>query len=306
MAFVRSATSDKLVVSLGNCGFAFGPGTMAAVVKIKTAPASLTTDVFLSVGASSAARFNLGTFVDGSARQLFAFSVDNVATQTNPTTFTFVTGTWYLVVVTKTTGTTTPLYYVYDYPAGVWRLVAGNGSTTSANSSVPVTQASIGTTAGGTTTGLDGDFAVGAVWDAVLTQSQIESLSKNLSYANWSGYVKPRGFWRVGPASVYDETGGGANETSRTAITATQSEIPLLNTTPLTAQYRRNRHNFRRTPLRYGRPDSAAALYPNGVIPVAVTTNIKTVIGADYVGGTAVKTVLGVARSSIKTILGLS
>lgn len=232
---------DFVTLSLGALGFAFGPGTVAAIIK-RSADSSI--DELLYAGVSSTARWALTL---GSA--------NNIVLRTNNTSAASGAGIdsclaadgWLLVAATKATGTVAPRFHRYEYATGVWQ--HANSATSIADSSVPITNAFIGATHAGANP-FAGDGDVKGAWDVVLTDAQIEAMAYSLPA--WF-QVQPKGLWLLDQAItgqlINDRSGGGANESAITGTAVGTSSLPVFSygapiemaqfnsavTTPLTA-----------------------------------------------------------------------
>lgn len=137
---------------------------------------------------------------------------------------------WYLLVVTKATGTATPRFHRYDFSTKTWTHENGN-----------VSLGNRPTQAGGAihfaeyTTASDnfmGDFAAVAEWaGTALTDGQCESLVTASDIKKGWKALSPSGLWCFDQAavttSVEDLTGNGANQTSRTGTEVVAEEPPI-------------------------------------------------------------------------------
>jgi hypothetical protein len=228
---------DKITTSLGATGFAFGPGTMAVVGRATTAPSGTDASTLISVGASTAARYNF-LLTQSGGNPLCGFAKDATATISAPVSN--LVGVWYLWAVTKATGTVAPRHHHYNYNSALE--VHQDYGSTNANSSVPITQAQLGCTAtGGTASAFDGDIHIAGVWNAVLTDAQILSLALDPSPANWAKVAAAnlKALWRPddNPATtLVDLTGLGANESSHSGTSA-QTDGPPLTDPMASIQY---------------------------------------------------------------------
>ncbi len=220
-----TANPDKVVTGLGSCGFAFGPGSMAVICRPATWPGTSVAWGVIGAGASTAARYHLVIVEDASSRKLWGFARDAAATVTSAVANLGTAGLWYLVVVTKDTGTVAPRFHIYDIAANSW--VHNTGVSTTANSAVPVTQTTIGSTATAAV-GFDGDIAVGAIWNVVLSDVQCEALFGPIQ--NWFAPAVPTAMWLLDQGdtaiNVLDITGGGANQTSLSGTTVSTNSVP--------------------------------------------------------------------------------
>ena len=220
-----TANADKVVTALGNTGYVFGPGTLAVICRPTTMPGTSISWAILSLGASTAARVNLLVVTDAASRKLWGWSKDASGVATSAIANQITAGNWYVIAVTKDTGTVAPRFHFYDIAANTW--IHNNSPNTSANSTAAVTQANIGSTATATV-GFDGDIAVGACWDVVLTDVQCEALFGPIQ--NWYAPAVPKAMWLLDQndtaINVNDITGGGADQTSLSGTTVSTASVP--------------------------------------------------------------------------------
>lgn len=219
MARRFNGTSDSITLSLGGTNFAFGPGTIAAV--IRNSSISIQQAIF-SAGVSNAARSELR--INTSGQLVLQADANSVAC----TTITLPTNKWLLVAATKASGTQTPRMHLLDYLTRAWS--HADGSTTMINGTAPVTSAAIGVGATGTNFYL-ADIAVIGAWNSVLTDPQIESLAADLTVSNWNAYATTRGMWILDPnpaVTVVDRSGNGANQSAISGTTTPLQEHPLM------------------------------------------------------------------------------
>lgn len=208
---------DRIVLSIGALGFAFGPGTMAVILKTDV---DGNADVILHVGSSDTVDYRMtkaGT--DVLRLRCNSSNVDSA--------FTILASQgWQLVAITKASGTVAPRLHQYIYGTNAW--THEDSASTLANSSAPGTSAYMGSTAAGGSY-WDGDIAAAGVWDVVLTDAQIEALAYGLM--PWYA-VQPKGLWLLDQDTtsqkVPDLTGGGANESSLTGTTVGTSAVPIF------------------------------------------------------------------------------
>jgi len=219
MARGFDATDDVVTCALGACGFAFGPGSMAVLVRLgATTPAQH----FMSVGlAGNTARYGM----NGSGADVFRAHIGT--TQITAPTIAITGGAWQVLAVSKATGTVAARFHKYLYSTDAHS--HENDDATVANSSAPTTNVYLGTDGTVTVDGLDGDLLIAAVWDVVLSDAQFEALP--FSLAAWFA-VQPKGLWLLDQDTtaqkVLDLTGGGANETALAGTTIGTASVPVF------------------------------------------------------------------------------
>lgn len=212
-----SASSDLIRTGLGALGFAFGPGTCAAIVN----PASVITQVIFAAGTSITAAYRLQLTNSGQVRLLIN------AGNTHSTT-TYGANKWWLLAGSKANGNVAGRFHLYDYAADAWTHEAG--VTTVANGTVPATRGNIGVAQDESTAPFNGDIAVAAVWNVVLSDSQIEALAYDL--LSWHAPSQPKALWVLDQDAIsqgiVDRSGNGADQSSITGTSLGTSSVPVL------------------------------------------------------------------------------
>ncbi len=215
-----AASSEKITCSLGAMNFVMGPGTIAAVFKT---PAVFVTGNFFSSGASGPVSW--AGAVDNTGKPRLGTNGTNATAGATA----LAVSSWYLVALTKATGTVTPRVHIYDYAAVTW--VHENAGGTLGDSSTPITRCAIGVGASGAAGFWDGDIAAVGGWNVVLTDSQVQDLLLFLP-------AVAKGLWRlnqdVTTENVLDMSGGGANQSAivGTSITAVVQDVGMFNLAP--------------------------------------------------------------------------
>lgn len=135
---------------------------------------------------------------------------------------------WTLVAVTKAGGVATPRGHKYVYGTNTWTHANGAGTVSDAGAAL----GSDGTIEFGRWDNYSeyatADIAVGAVWDRVLTDAEVELLAHSLT--SWSA-AAPAGMWILDQSAttqtVADATGGGANQTAITGTAVSANSAPI-------------------------------------------------------------------------------
>jgi len=177
-----------------------GAWTMAAVVRTNALGEAWQTILSLeNGGGGSFGSFEVATTAGG---ELFIY-IDGDESYGGP----IVAGEWLLVAVTKPAGTSVPRMHVYRYSTGTW--VREDGDAPVGDVSTVVQTVAFGAWEQ-TQDPWDGRIAAVAMWDAALTDQQLDGLTARL--ADWlaSGAVA---VWPLGADPVVDATGGGADQT---------------------------------------------------------------------------------------------
>lgn len=197
--------SEKVACSLGSVGV-FGPGTAAAIIKIDDLTA---TKVML--GAGTADPNSWAFYVD--TDESINFWNGSGAATTGASAVT--TGNWYLVALTKASGSVAARFHIYNYSTRAW---SHADAAAIANSGTPATTIWVGgDVGGGVNNCFGGDMQVAGYWNTALTDDQVEALANDtLAWAR----AKPTAWWTLSQPVVTDAlvdvSGGGANESSRT------------------------------------------------------------------------------------------
>lgn len=207
-----NGTTDKITLSLGATNFAFGPGSIAAVIRT---PATFQAAFILAVGATAATGYALRINATGGV----VLDTDN---NTVTAGANLTASTQYLIAATKATGTVVGRIHIYDIAAKTWTHTNSGG--TLANGTVPITRAAFGVNKGGTGTFWNGDIAAAGVWNVELSDTQIEALALFLP-------ATTKGLWRLNQdatgTNVLDLSGGGANQSAITGTSVTAVTVPV-------------------------------------------------------------------------------
>lgn len=177
---------------------------MAAVVRTNAIDATWQTILSLENGGSFGS-LEVATTAGG---ELFLY-IDGDESYGGP----IVAGEWLMVAVTKPAGTSVPRMHVYRYSTGTWAHEDGDAPV--GNVSTVVQTVAFGAWEQ-TQDPWDGQIAAVAMWDAALTDQQLDGLTARL--ADWltSGAVA---VWPLGTDPVVDATGGGADQTGSSGTT---------------------------------------------------------------------------------------
>jgi hypothetical protein len=203
-----NGSTEKITLGLGACGIAFGPMTIAAVVR--NLDAGHDANIINSGGTTGTTRWNLGMVTGSGLIKTF----NGTSTQ-NSTTAAATPNEWTLIAVTKASGTVAPRYHAYRYITGTWIHEDGAALADSTAAVSPILLASYAASG----SEFKGDMLMGGVWNVVMTDSQIESLGSTFDYLLWStaAGVAPKALWQLNQdvtTSVLDLTGNGADQTA--------------------------------------------------------------------------------------------
>jgi len=220
MACNFGSAGDVVGGSIGACGFAFGPGTVATILR-RTTDGTVQVVVFIGNNAVGE-RHQFALLNDDTIQlRLTAGSV------TSSTTVTSAMG-WVLIAASKASGTATPRFHKYVYSTNAWTHEDGGG--TEGNNGAPSGDAYVGNYVN-FDAGMRGDIAVAGIWNVVLTDAQVESLAFTL--AGWFAAAQPKGLWVLDQNStaqnVMDLSGGGAILNARIGTSVSTSSVPVFN-----------------------------------------------------------------------------
>lgn len=224
IARTLDAIDDRITLSIGACGVAFGPGTIAAICK--SAADQATNDIMaLMIGSSNSGGTGCRFRVLGTT-QLADLKLGG-SSASAPTIKLLTAEGWCLLAVTKATGTVAPRFHKYVFSTNTW--THENSSTSIANNSAPSTTVTIGANVAAQDF-FGGDIAIEGFWNVVLADAQIESLAYNLNA--WWAPAQPKGLWLLDQAAttqkVVDLSGGGANESAITGTAVGTSSVPVF------------------------------------------------------------------------------
>ena len=181
---------------------AVGPVTIAGLVNSQSnAPASQTFGdiVGTKVGTNAGLvldNYYAGAPANGVALQGAAGNVDA------GTIVVQVADAWTICVVTRASGTQHCISYKFPLVAATWTNATATSSA-NANSSAPTSTYFGGRGAG---TEFQGWVAVGAIWNVVLTATQVHNLSTNLATADWLNKTlvgtRPQALWELNQTTM--------------------------------------------------------------------------------------------------------
>ncbi len=261
MARTFDGVDDRCLVAIGAMTHAFGPGTMAAIVKKSS---DGTVDTIMLPGVAASPRYGMRFSSTNVLEYIYSSTV--VSAPAGIDTCLVADG-WLLVAVTKASGTVAVRFHRYEFATGVWQ--HANSAGTAPNSTPPATSINFGTDHAGNNP-YAGDMEITGGWNVVLSDAQIESLPFNLSY--WQ-LLSPKGLWLFDQAStgqkVLDVSGNGANESSLTGTVVSSSSVPIFS----------RGHKIRYISGAAGGPFDATPSVGNllytGIVPTVVASNHK-------------------------------
>lgn len=216
-AFVR-ASSNQIVTSVGSAPSA-SPLTMVSLCR-KTGSDNTRMGIF-RIG--SAGNRNLAISTSVANRLVYAHN----GTDMNATAMTLaIADGWVLVGVSKATGTVNARFHKYVFSTNTWTH-ENSAATLAEDTTTPTVSCWFGSE--GSSSYFDGDIAACGIWNAALSDAQIESLSFSLS--TWF-QIAPLRIWMLDQQTtgqkVLDLTGSGANESSLVGTTVSTASVPVF------------------------------------------------------------------------------
>lgn len=212
--FTRAAIPDQYIAfaPAGVAGFDGGPLSVAFLWR---ADSSTPHGLVSARNAGGATVWGANPYSDG----LVYF-----ATAGFRSTVSWMPGRWHLTVLTKGDGPSVVRGHQYDYTAGTWTH-ADYGTAMGDSGAGPITDIRLGWC--GSADRLDGQLAAAAVWDAVLTDAQTETMVASLGA--WAA-LNPDALWALNQADtatpVADLTGGGADQSGIAGTSISGNEPP--------------------------------------------------------------------------------
>lgn len=206
---------DVITTALGSLGFAFGPGTIAAIVRRAR---DNTTESVVYVGVSTVSGRYALEFGNAVPRLRSGASIQQAATIT-------VTATegWVLIAVTKASGGVTPRFHKYNFTTGVW--THENAGATLTNSGIPATSARIGAT-NTPSQWTAADIAIAAVANTVLSDAAIEALTVEQAAWDTAGFVALWPLDQASTATAAQDTIGAADQTAIVGTAVSTDVVP--------------------------------------------------------------------------------
>lgn len=208
---------DTIGLALGSLGFAFGPGTIAAI--IRRAADSGAAETILKVGVS----------VISAQYQMQLSSVGRLQLQVGATVQS-LTGLnvlaadgWVLVAVSKATGTVAARLHKYVFSTATW--THADSGNTAANSGVAATAARIAATQSPAVF-FGGDIGILGVSNTVLNDAAIEALTSGEAAWDSAGFVAKWMLDQASTATAVQDDIGAAHQSAITGTSVTATNIP--------------------------------------------------------------------------------
>lgn len=208
---------DNITTALGSLGFAFGPGTIAAIIR-RAADSGASETVFKAGVSSIGARYQLNLAANGQIQLQCGSSLLAAAGVT-----VAAADGWCLIAGTKATGTVAARIHKYVFSTETW--THADSSTTGGNSGVPATSARIGATHTPSVF-FGGDIGILAVSDAVLNDAAIEALVADEAAWDSAGFVAKWMLDQASTATAVDDDIGTADQSAITGTSVTSTDIP--------------------------------------------------------------------------------
>jgi hypothetical protein len=206
----RTFTNDGSL----NCTFkvtaqgftAWGFGTFAVVVRFATIPAATGRSLgVIGTDAQDFVEFFTHYSVTGSVAMYNGSSDTGTAS-------TVTTSKWYVIVITKATGTVNPRGHMFDFGAGTWVHENMGGTLADASGTGATQHGVFGDSAGSESGAFDGQFLAQAAWKSrAMTDSEVERL--------------PRGLWDIWSPDMLIEFPSGRDNVTRTTIDCSRNRM---------------------------------------------------------------------------------
>ena len=209
-----TAPNDEIILaSLGATLInGFAASTIVAVVKLD----DLTNlKVILALGSGG----NNATFYVDTNESLGYFN--GIVSRHSPASMTASTGVWYLVGMTRASGTTTARFHVYNYSTDAWDHQNAIDGTQANSGVITADDGWIGQDNGSAGAGWNGAIQAMAFWNSALTDPNIETLHP--SKAAWTA-LSPSCLWVMNQSAVSTEPPdeiGAADGTGHTGTSVT-------------------------------------------------------------------------------------
>lgn len=207
---------DRISFALGSTNFAFGPGTVAVILKRGR---DTNTEVVVRVGASGTSSARYGLEIITTALQVRAGNTGISA----PTITATVANGWVLLAVTKATGTVAPRFHKYVFSTDTW--THENGASTMGNSTAPASGPVVGANPNGSSPFM-GNIGIAGVWDVVLSDAEVEALVQ--SEASWL-LVLGEATWtfdQASTATAVEDDAGTSDQSAITGTSVTADDVP--------------------------------------------------------------------------------
>ncbi len=216
--------NDVIQLSLGSLNFAFGPGTIAAIVKWNGANAGTSTQTFIKAGTSNVANhYDLECSAGGRLQLVLGTTIVQASTAMNLS----ASEGWVLIAATKASGTVAVRFHKYVFGTSTWQHL---DASTSANSGTPATAARIGSP-NSSGQWLCADMGIMGVSNTVFDDAAIEALI--VSQSAWSsaaGFVAAWVFDQASVATALPDYIGSADQSSISGTTVVADDIPWPST----------------------------------------------------------------------------
>lgn len=210
---------DQITTALGSLGFAFGPGTIAAIVR-RSADSAAVETIFKAGTSGTTAQYQLNLAADGTIR------LQSGSSTAFASGLTLVTAdSWCLVGVTKATGTSTPRIHKFVFSTLTWTHTDAGSAL--ANSSAPANSARIGAT-NTPSQFFGGDLGIMGVSNTVLNDAAFEALVTGEAAWDSAGFIAKWMFDQASTATAVEDDIGAAEQTAITGTTVVNEDIPWV------------------------------------------------------------------------------
>jgi hypothetical protein len=210
---------DVISLAVGNCGPAFGPATVAIILKRGGTNSENIIGGFNGAG-QAAVTWELGIDDAGGGNVLY-LDFPSVNFSVAPTITVVPGDNFVLLAITKATGSSAVRFHRYKYDTSTW--THENGAAIN-NSPVTTNRLQLGAA---DTDFYTGDILIAGYWTSVLSDLVIETLKDSLT--DWEN-ANPQGLWLLNQTSIAtpvpDLTGGGADQSAITGTSVSANDLP--------------------------------------------------------------------------------
>lgn len=210
---------DNITTGLGSLGFAFGPGTIAAIVR-RASDSGVAETIFKAGVSAVSAQYLLSLSSTGRLQLQVGSTVQSLSG------FNVLTADgWVLIAASKASGTVAARLHKYVFNTATW--THDNAANTAANSGVAATSARIGSTQSPAVF-FGGDIGILGVANTVLNDSAIEALTSGEAAWDSAGFVAKWMLDQASTATPVDDDIGAADQSAITGTSVTATNIPWV------------------------------------------------------------------------------
>ncbi len=213
-------TDDNITTALGSLNFAFGPGTVAAIVR-RSSDSGVTEVIFKAGVSSVSAQYVLSLSSGGRIQLQCGSSTSNLSDMT-----LLASDGWCLIAASKATGSVAVRLHKYVFATETWTHSDGPSL---GNSGTPSTSGRIGATHSPSSF-FGGDIGILGASNVVLNDAAIEALITEEAAWDTAGFVAKWMLDQASTATAVQDDIGAADQTAITGTSVTSTDIPWVGT----------------------------------------------------------------------------